>query len=132
MNSYYQQACFFQSASEMNNLPAEKHYEVAFAGRSNAGKSSTLNTVCQQRSLARTSKTPGRTQLINFFALPEACYLVDLPGYGYARVSKTKRDKWEKMIEGFLLKRQKHLFYVGKKNITGFDTLHRKSSIQEV
>lgn len=106
MNTYYQQAHFFQSSSAMVNLPAEKHYEVAFAGRSNAGKSSTLNTVCQQRSLARTSKTPGRTQLINFFALPAECYLVDLPGYGYAKVPDKVKLKWQRFIEEYLSQRK--------------------------
>ena len=106
MNTYYQQASFFQSSSQMSNLPTEKHYEIAFAGRSNAGKSSTLNTVCQQRSLARTSKTPGRTQLINFFALPQECYLVDLPGYGYAKVPDKVKLKWQRFIEMYLAQRK--------------------------
>ena len=106
MNTYYQQAHFFQSSSKMSNLPAEKSYEIAFAGRSNAGKSSTLNTVCQQRSLARTSKTPGRTQLINFFALPDECYLVDLPGYGYAKVPDKVKFKWQRFIEEYLSHRE--------------------------
>ena len=68
MSAFYQQATFLQSASNLKNLPDELGYEVAFAGRSNSGKSSTLNRLCQQKSLARTSKTPGRTQLINFFS----------------------------------------------------------------
>lgn len=106
MNSYYQQASFFQSASKMSNLPTEQGYEIAFAGRSNAGKSSTLNTICQQRSLARTSKTPGRTQLINFFALPDGCYLVDLPGYGYAKVPDKVKFQWQRFIEQYLSHRE--------------------------
>lgn len=106
MNSYYQQACFFQSASKMSNLPIEKGYEIAFAGRSNAGKSSTLNATCQQKSLARTSKTPGRTQLINFFALSDANYLVDLPGYGYAKVPDKVKFQWQKFIEQYLSHRE--------------------------
>lgn len=106
MNTYYQQAHFFQSSSKMSNLPAEKSYEIAFAGRSNAGKSSTLNTVCQQKSLARTSKTPGRTQLINFFAVPDECYLVDLPGYGYAKVPDKVKFKWQRFIEEYLSHRE--------------------------
>ena len=96
MSAFYQQASFVQSASTINTLPAELGFEVAFAGRSNAGKSSTLNRLCQQKSLARTSKTPGRTQLINFFGLPEGKFLVDLPGYGYACLlytSPSPRDR---------------------------------------
>lgn len=106
MNTYYQQAHFFQSSSKMSNLPLEKGDEVAFAGRSNAGKSSTLNTVCQQKSLARTSKTPGRTQLINFFALSDTCYLVDLPGYGYAKVPDKVKFQWQRFIEEYLSHRK--------------------------
>ena len=88
MSAFYQQATFLQSASNLKNLPDELGYEVAFAGRSNSGKSSTLNRLCQQKSLARTSKTPGRTQLINFFSLAEGKFLVDLPGYGYEKYPK--------------------------------------------
>ena len=106
MHSYYQQARFFQSSSNLQNLPPEKGAEVAFAGRSNAGKSSTLNVVSQQKSLARTSKTPGRTQLINFFALPEDRYLVDLPGYGYAKVPNKVKFQWQRFIEAYLTERK--------------------------
>ena len=102
MNKNYHQAKFFQSASGINSLPPELGFEVAFAGRSNSGKSSSLNKVCQQRSLARTSKTPGRTQLINFFSLPEGRYLVDLPGYGYAKVPEKVKHKWQRFIESYL------------------------------
>ncbi len=102
MNKNYHQATFFQSASGIASLPPELGFEVAFAGRSNSGKSSSLNKVCQQRSLARTSKTPGRTQLINFFSLPEGRYLVDLPGYGYARVPEKIKLQWQRFIEAYL------------------------------
>jgi GTP-binding protein len=102
---YYQQAKFTQSATTHATLPAEFGYEIAFAGRSNAGKSSTLNRVCSQKSLARTSKTPGRTQLINFFELPEGRYLVDLPGYGYAKVPEKMKHEWGQFIESYLSKR---------------------------
>jgi len=102
VNKNYHQAKFFQSASGINSLPPELGFEVAFAGRSNSGKSSSLNKVCQQRSLARTSKTPGRTQLINFFSLPEGRYLVDLPGYGYAKVPEKVKHKWQRFIESYL------------------------------
>ena len=102
MSTFYRQASFLQSASTMDTLPPELGFEVAFAGRSNAGKSSTLNRLCQQKSLARTSKTPGRTQLINFFGLPEGKFLVDLPGYGYAKVPEKVKKEWQKFIESYL------------------------------
>lgn len=105
MSAFYQQARFHQSASTPETLPPELGFEVAFAGRSNSGKSSTLNRLCQQKSLARTSKTPGRTQLINFFALPEGKYLVDLPGYGYAKVPERIKLEWQKFIESYLTQR---------------------------
>ena len=105
MSAFYQQARFLQSASTLNTLPPELGFEVAFAGRSNSGKSSTLNRLCQQKSLARTSKTPGRTQLINFFSLPEGKFLVDLPGYGYAKVPESVKIEWQRFIESYLTQR---------------------------
>ncbi|WP_298611873.1 ribosome biogenesis GTP-binding protein YihA/YsxC [uncultured Thiothrix sp.] len=105
MNHYYQQASFVQSATTPKTLPKESGLEVAFAGRSNSGKSSTINRVCSQKSLARTSKTPGRTQLINFFTLPEGQLLVDLPGYGYAKVPENLKIQWQKFIEAYLTMR---------------------------
>jgi len=105
MNVNYQQASFTQSATTIETLPAETGFEVAFAGRSNSGKSSTLNALCQQKSLARTSKTPGRTQLINFFALDDGKYLVDLPGYGYAKVPEKLKQEWQQFIESYLTTR---------------------------
>ena len=105
MSVFYQQAHFLQSATTPDTLPPELGFEVAFAGRSNSGKSSTLNRLCQQKSLARTSKTPGRTQLINFFSLPEGKFLVDLPGYGYAKVPEKVKLKWQKFIESYLTQR---------------------------
>ena len=86
-------------------MPPELGFEVAFSGRSNSGKSSTLNTLCQQKSLARTSKTPGRTQLINFFGLADGKYLVDLPGYGYAKVPEKIKLEWQRFIESYLTTR---------------------------
>ena len=106
MSAFYQQAHFLQSATTPDTLPPESGAEVAFAGRSNSGKSSTLNRLCQQRSLARTSKTPGRTQLINFFSLPEDKCLVDLPGYGYAKVPEKVKLKWARFIELYLTHRE--------------------------
>ncbi|WGZ93954.1 MAG: ribosome biogenesis GTP-binding protein YihA/YsxC [Candidatus Thiothrix putei] len=105
MNHYYQQATFLQSATTRKTLPAESGLEIAFAGRSNAGKSSVINRVCSQKSLARTSKTPGRTQLINFFQLPDTHFLVDLPGYGYAKVPEVVKLEWQKFIESYLTQR---------------------------
>ena len=103
---YFQQAAFLQSATTKKTLPAERGREVAFAGRSNAGKSSVINRVCSQKSLARTSKTPGRTQLINFFQLPDEHSLVDLPGYGYAKVPEAAKLEWQKFIEAYLIQRK--------------------------
>lgn len=105
MNHYYQQASFVQSATTPKTLPKESGLEVAFAGRSNSGKSSTINRTCSQKSLARTSKTPGRTQLINFFTLPEGQWLVDLPGYGYAKVPEHLKLEWHKFIDAYLTTR---------------------------
>lgn len=105
MRVNYQQARFLQSATTINTLPPELGFEVAFSGRSNSGKSSTLNALCQQKSLARTSKTPGRTQLINFFSLPEGKFLVDLPGYGYAKVPEKVKLEWQRFIESYLTRR---------------------------
>ena len=105
MSPFYQQASFLQSASTTSTLPPESGFEVAFAGRSNAGKSSTLNRLCQQKSLARTSKTPGRTQLINFFSLPQDKFLVDLPGYGFAKVPDKVKKEWQRFIETYLTTR---------------------------
>ena len=102
MSTHYQQARFTQSATTKNTLPPELGFEVAFSGRSNAGKSSSLNRLCQQKSLARVSKTPGRTQLINFFSLPQGRYLVDLPGYGYAKVPEKVKKVWQAFIESYL------------------------------
>ena len=106
MNHYFQQARFTQSATTPKTLPPEAGFEVAFAGRSNSGKSSSINRICSQRSLARTSKTPGRTQLINFFALPQEEYLVDLPGYGYAKVPEAIKLEWQRFINDYLTKRK--------------------------
>jgi len=106
MNTYYQQAKFLQSATTTKTMPSEFGFEVAFAGRSNSGKSSTINTICHQRGLARTSKTPGRTQLINFFSLSEGRALVDLPGYGYAKVPERIKKEWAKFIENYLTTRR--------------------------
>lgn len=101
----YQQATFLTSAPDIKALPADEGIEVAFAGRSNAGKSSALNTLTRQNSLARTSKTPGRTQLINTFSLDEQRRLIDLPGYGFAKVPLAVKEKWQKSLAEYLMKR---------------------------
>lgn len=97
---------FYTSASSSDSLPADEGYEVAFAGRSNAGKSSAINRLCNQKSLARTSKTPGRTQLINFFSVSPANKLTDLPGYGYAKASHSKQRQWLELLEYYFTHRQ--------------------------
>ncbi|MFK5971447.1 MAG: ribosome biogenesis GTP-binding protein YihA/YsxC [Candidatus Marithrix sp.] len=102
MKSIYRQASYLLSADKMAHLPKYDGIEVAFAGRSNAGKSSAINAITDQKSLARTSKTPGRTQQIIFFQLNENRYLVDLPGYGFAKVSKSVKDKWQKFLANYL------------------------------
>lgn len=106
MNHFYHQARFLTSAAELHQCPPDAGIEVAFAGRSNAGKSSALNVLCQQKSLARTSKTPGRTQLINFFELDQERRLVDLPGYGYARVAESVKRQWQGALASYLEQRQ--------------------------
>lgn len=93
---------FVTSAPDIRHLPADIGIEVAFAGRSNAGKSSALNTLTNQKSLARTSKTPGRTQLINLFQVAEGYRLVDLPGYGYAEVPEEMKLKWQRSLAEYL------------------------------
>lgn len=104
--SYYSQATFFTSAPDISHLKDDTGIEVAFAGRSNAGKSSALNTLTRQKNLARTSKTPGRTQLINVFELEENRRLVDLPGYGYAKVPMAMKLKWQRSLGEYLQKRK--------------------------
>ena len=98
----FNQTQFLTSASDLSECPADSEAEVAFAGRSNAGKSSAINCICSQSGLARTSKTPGRTQLINFFAIEPKTYLVDLPGYGFAKVPLEVKNKWQKELEKYL------------------------------
>ncbi|WP_090138722.1 ribosome biogenesis GTP-binding protein YihA/YsxC [Kosakonia oryziphila] len=105
-NLNYQKTHFVTSAPDIRHLPADTGVEVAFAGRSNAGKSSALNTLTQQKNLARTSKTPGRTQLINLFEVVEGKRLVDLPGYGYAEVPEEMKLKWQRSLGEYLEKRQ--------------------------
>jgi GTP-binding protein len=102
----FQKARFITSAPSLKQCPDDNGVEVAFAGRSNAGKSSALNTLAQQNKLARTSKTPGRTQLINFFEVDPGVRVVDLPGYGFAKVPDRLKREWQKNMSEYLEKRQ--------------------------
>ena len=106
LKKIFQQAHFLSSASKLRNAPPDVGCEVAFAGRSNSGKSSAINRLTHQRSLARVSKTPGRTQLLNFFSLDDDRRLVDLPGYGYAKVPEGIQKDWGAMIEEYLSGRE--------------------------
>ena len=102
----YRQATFFKSAAKLSQCPENEGREVAFAGRSNAGKSSALNTLTGSAKLARTSKTPGRTQLINFFEIQPGAFLVDLPGYGYAKVPEAMKKEWQQHMTKYLERRE--------------------------
>jgi GTP-binding protein len=102
----YQKAYFIKSVATANQLPPDQGMEVAIVGRSNAGKSSVLNCFTRNKHLARVSKTPGRTQLINFFGLDENRRLVDLPGYGYAKVPPSIKAKWQEVIQAYFSNRQ--------------------------
>lgn len=102
----YQKAHYLKSAPDLSHCPEDEGYEVAFAGRSNAGKSSALNVLTSQKSLARTSKTPGRTQMINFFECDEDHRLVDLPGYGYAKVNINVKQAWEAGLSAYVEQRE--------------------------
>ena len=99
----FARAQYLLAAHNYRQLPPDGGFEVAFAGRSNAGKSSALNALCQQNALSRVSKTPGRTQQLVFFGLPphENKYLVDLPGYGYAKVPQDLQAHWQAFLEGY-------------------------------
>jgi len=99
--SQYPEAQFLTSANAVNQFVPDSGAEVAVAGRSNAGKSSAINVIVNRRQFARTSKTPGRTQLVNFFSLREGERLVDLPGYGFARVSDKKRRHWGGLLSDY-------------------------------
>lgn len=96
---------FLVSNQSLQKCPTPNKPEFAFIGRSNVGKSSLINMLCQSRSLAKTSSTPGKTQLINHFIINESWFLVDLPGYGYAKLSKTKKEPFVKMIQDYIIKR---------------------------
>jgi GTP-binding protein len=98
----FPETVFLTSAARVEQCPPDEGAEVAFAGRSNAGKSSALNAITGRKDLARTSKTPGRTQLINFFALTDGARLVDLPGYGYAKVPEEIKARWRRLMTRYV------------------------------
>ena len=102
----YRRARYLTSVASIRGLPSDRGREVAFAGRSNAGKSSAINTLTGRRGLARTSRTPGRTRLINFFEIDEGRRLVDLPGYGYAKVPRAMSREWGVLVSRYLESRQ--------------------------
>jgi len=103
---FYQRAHFVAAAAGPDRMPLDSGREVAFAGRSNAGKSSAINALCHRKQLARTSKTPGRTRQLVFFALDETRRLVDLPGYGYAKVSEAVKLQWQRLLATYLEQRR--------------------------
>ncbi len=100
---------FLISNTDYKKCPEEDKPEYAFIGRSNVGKSSLINMLCAKKGLAKTSSTPGKTQLINHFIINDQWYLVDLPGYGFAKVSRESRDKWDKMITDYIINRKNML-----------------------
>lgn len=106
MNTSYRNTRYMTSAPNVNDAPADEGFEVAFAGRSNAGKSSAINVITQQKALARVSKTPGRTQMLNFFRVDDQRRLVDLPGYGYAQVPEAIQKNWRQALEGYFSERR--------------------------
>jgi GTP-binding protein len=105
MNPVYFKTCYAGSAYLLSQLPPDKGIELAFAGRSNAGKSSAINVITQQQGLAKVSRTPGRTQMINHFTVDQGRSLVDLPGYGYAKVAHKIRHHWQQTLQQYLATR---------------------------
>lgn len=106
MSSHYQKATFLLSVATSNQLPPDEGIEIAMVGRSNAGKSSVLNRITHSKNLARVSKTPGRTQMINLFVLDSKRRLADLPGYGYAKVPLAAKKKWQKLVDTYIRTRE--------------------------
>jgi GTP-binding protein len=102
----FPEARFLKSANQPDQFPLDEGAEVAFAGRSNAGKSSAINAIVNRRGFARTSKSPGRTQLVNFFLMSEQMRLVDLPGYGFARVARSLQEHWQDLLQDYFEQRK--------------------------
>jgi len=99
-------AVFLKSSDSLKNCPDLNVNEIALLGRSNVGKSSFINKICNRKNLAKTSNTPGKTRLMNYFLINDNFAIVDLPGYGFAKVSQTEQEKWRKELENYLLKRE--------------------------
>ena len=102
----FRRTTFVTSAPDISKLPNDVGAEIAIIGRSNSGKSSSINAICDQKTLAKTSRTPGRTRLINLFKVNEGKYLVDLPGYGYAQVPEQMKRQWQKAMTDYLQQRK--------------------------
>ena len=109
---------FIISAVKRNQYPIDGRNEIAFVGRSNVGKSSIINALTNRRKLAKVSQTPGKTRLINFFLINNDFYLVDLPGYGYAKVSKKEKESWGKTIEMYLTDREELKRYIEENGLS--------------
>jgi len=116
---------FIKSANQVSQFPEDSGNEIAFVGRSNAGKSTVLNVIFNRKNIAKTSKTPGRTQLVNFFRLDDDSCIVDLPGYGFANVSREKRKQWDQLISNYFKTRAAltgvFLVVDGRRGITDLD-----------
>lgn len=123
---FYRQARYLLNANQLSQLPPDEGFEIAFAGRSNAGKSSAINTLTDQKNLARTSKTPGRTQHIVLFTLDDSRRLVDLPGYGYAKVPAAVQQHWQQVLSAYLSERRSLrglvLVVDARRPLTDYDT----------
>ncbi len=106
VDGWFSQLEFNMGVASIKQLPPDQGREVAFAGRSNVGKSSVINKITRRRALARTSKSPGRTRELNFFSYSQDRHLVDLPGYGYAKVTESQKQNWAKLLDHYLMHRQ--------------------------
>jgi len=125
---------FYCSYGDYQDIPNETTLELAFIGRSNSGKSSLINAICLKKKIAKISKTPGKTQLINFFNLGSNCFLVDLPGYGFAKVSKSKTKSFSSLISSYLIERKQlrlvFLILDSRLGITNLDELMIKMLVR--
>ena len=125
---------FYCSYGDYQDIPDETTLELAFIGRSNSGKSSLINAICLKKKIAKISKTPGKTQLINFFNLGSNCFLVDLPGYGFAKVSKSKTKSFSSLISSYLIERKQlrlvFLILDSRLGITNLDELMIKMLVK--